>query len=139
MNLEVKVAANGDRVAGLPHRAHSFAGEDAVAAVDWGRSGQVGVEVGAVLGFAVDQEVVAVEGWVVAGAEDFAVADGDQGCATGGDYVEALVGAIATAGGAEFAYVAAGAVGALDGEGVVLVGETAVGGEAGGGECGKGR
>jgi hypothetical protein len=39
----------------------------------------VEVEVGAVLGFAVEQEVIAVEDWVIARAQDLAVANGDQG------------------------------------------------------------
>jgi hypothetical protein len=55
VDLEVQVAADRDRVAGLPHGADSLAGVDALAAVDQGRSWHVGVEVGAVLAFAVDQ------------------------------------------------------------------------------------
>ena len=34
VDLEVQVAADRDRVAGLPHRADSLAGVDALAAVD---------------------------------------------------------------------------------------------------------
>jgi hypothetical protein len=140
VDLEVEVAADGDRVAGLPHRADGLAGVEALAAVDQCGAWHVGVEVGAVLAFAVDQQVVAVENRVVAGAQDLAVADGDQGRAAGSYDVEALVGATAAAGGAEFANVAAGAVRTVDGEDVVVVGDAAVGsGEAGTGWCGKRR
>lgn len=128
MDLEVQVAADRDRVAGLPHRADALAGEDALAAVDQGRAGHVGVEVGAVLAFAVNQQVVAIEDWVIASAQDCAAADRDQGSAAGGDDVEALVGAPAAAGGAEFTDRAAGAVRTLDWEDVVEIGDAAVGG-----------
>jgi hypothetical protein len=87
----------------------------------------VGVEVAAVLAFAVDQQVIAVEGRFIAVAQDPAVADRDQRRAAGGDDVEALVGTAAIAGGAEFADRAAGAVGALDREDVAVEGEAAVG------------
>jgi hypothetical protein len=139
VDLEVEVAADRDRVTGLPHRADSLAGVDALAALDQGRSRHVGIEVGAVLGFAVDQEIVAVEDRVIAGLKDLAVADHDQRRVAGGEDVEALVGAPAAAGSAEFADRAAGAVGALDREDVAVVGEAAVGGgqEVGGGGCGQ--
>jgi hypothetical protein len=127
VDLEVEMAADRDRVAGLPHCADSLTGVDALAAVDQGRSWHVGVEVGAVLSFAVDQEVVTVEDRVVAGAQNAAVADGDERRAAGGDDVEALVGAAAAAGGAEFSDRAAGAVRAQDGEDVAVVGGGAVG------------
>jgi hypothetical protein len=126
VDLEMEVAADRDRVAGLPHEPDRLAGVDALAAVDQSRSWHVGVEVGAALVFPVDQEVVAVEDWVVAGAQDLAVANCDQGRAAGGDYVEALVGAAAVSWGAEFTDWAAGAVGALDGEDVAVVGGGAV-------------
>jgi hypothetical protein len=101
----------------------------------------VGVEVGAVLAFAVDQQVVAVEDRVIAGPQDLAVADRDQRRIAGGDDVEAFVGAPAAARGAEFADRTPGAVGALDGEDVAVVGGATVGRneEVGGGRCGKGR
>ncbi|MFP5388585.1 MAG: hypothetical protein ACLGG5_04720 [Thermoleophilia bacterium] len=86
----------------------------------------MGVKVGAVLAFAVDQQVVAVEDRVISGPQNLAVADRDQRRAAGGDDVEALVGAVAVAGGAEFADRAAGAVRALDGEDVAVIGGGAV-------------
>ena len=64
---------------------------------------------------------------VIARAQDLAVADRYQWRVAGGDDVEALVGAAAAAGGAEFSDWAAGAVGALDGEDVAVVGGGAVG------------
>jgi hypothetical protein len=141
VDLEMEVAADRDRVAGLPHGAYSLAGVDALAAVDQGRSWHVGVEVGAVLAFAVDQQVVTVEDRVIAAPQHLAGADRDQRRVAGGDDVEALVGAAAAAGGTEFADWATGAVGALDGEDVAVVGGGAVWRceEVGGGRCGKGR
>ena len=94
--------------------------------VDRGRAGHVGVEVAAVLAFAVDQQVVAVEDRVVAGAQHPAVAHRDQRRAAGGDDVEALVGAAAAARRAEFADRAAGPVRALDREDVAVEGDAAV-------------
>jgi hypothetical protein len=122
VDLEVEVAADRDRVACLPHRADSLAGINALAAVNQGGPGHVGVEVGAVLAFAVDQQVVAVEDRVIAGVQNFAVANGDQWGAAGGDDVKALVGAAAAAGGTEFADRATAAVRALDREDVAVVG-----------------
>ena len=140
VDLEVEVAADRDCVAGLPHRTDSLSRPDSVALLDQGRAGHMGVEVGAILGFAVDQQVVAVEDWVVAGAQDAAVAYRYQRRVAGGDDVEALVAAAAAAWGAEFADVAARAVGALDREDVVVVGDSAVaGGDASRGRCGEGR
>jgi hypothetical protein len=135
VDLEVQVAADRDRVAGLPHRSDSLAGVDALAAVDQGRPGHVGVEVAAVLTFAVDQQVVAIEDRVIACPQDLAAADRDQGRAAGSDYVEAFVGAATAPRGTEFADRAAGAVGALDREDVVEIGDAAVGG----GNPGRGR
>lgn len=126
VDLEVQVAADGDRVAGLPHRADSLAGVDALAAVDQGRPWHVGVEVASVLAFAVDQQVVAVEDLVIAAAQDLAVTDRYQRRVAGGEDVEALVGATAAAGGAELADRAASAVRALDWEDVTVVGGGAV-------------
>ncbi len=139
MDLEVKVAADRDRVAGLPHRADSLAAVDALAAVDQCWSWHMGVEVGAVLGFAVDQQVVAVEDRVIAAAQHLAVADRDERRLAGGDDVEALVGAAAAAGGAELADRTAGAVRALDGEDVAIEGEATVRRceEVGGSWCGE--
>lgn len=134
----MEVTADADCVAGLPHRADALAGVDALAAVDQGWPRHVGVEIGAVLGFAVDEEVVAVEDRVVAAAKNLAVADGDEGGVAGGDDVEALMGAATAAGGAELADVAAGAVRAVDRKDVVVVGEAAVGvDDPGAGRCGE--
>jgi hypothetical protein len=126
VDLEVQMAADGDRVAGLPHEANGLAGVDAFSAVDQGRPRHMGVEVGAILAFAVDQQVVAVEDRVIAGPQDLAVADRYQRRVAGGDDVEPLVGAATIAGGAEFADRAAGAVRALDREDVAVEGGGAV-------------
>jgi hypothetical protein len=140
VDLEMEVAADRNRVAGLPHCAYSLSRVDALALVDQGRVGHMRVEVAAVLAFAVDQQVVAVEDRVVATVQDAAVADGDQRRVAGGDDVEALVGSAAAAWSAEFADRATGAVCALDWEDVVVVGDGAIaGGEAGRGWCGESR
>jgi hypothetical protein len=92
----------------------------------------MGVEIAAVLAFAVDQQIVAVEDRVIAGPQDAAVADGYQFGPAGGDDVEALVGAAAVARGAEFADRPTGAVRPLDREDVGVVGGRSVGaGDAG--------
>ena len=135
VDLEVQVAADRDRVAGLPHRADSLAGEDPLAAVNQSRAGHVGVEVGALLALAVDQQVVAVEDRVIAGSQDPAVSHRYQRRAAGGEDVKALVGAPAAAGGAEFADRAAGSVRALDREDVAEIGDGAVIGD----DPGRGR
>jgi hypothetical protein len=140
VDLEVEVAADGDRVAGLPHRADALADVDALATVDQSWARHVGVEVGAVLAFAVDQQVVAVEDRVVARLQHLSVSYGYKGRAAGGDDVEALMGAAAAAGRPEFADVATGTVRAVDREDVVVVGEAAVAGDdAGVGRCDEGR
>ncbi len=139
VDLEVEVAANADRVAGLPHRADALAGEDPIAAMKRGRTGHVGVEVRALLAFAMDQQVMAVKHRVVAGSQHLAVSYRDEGRAAGGDDVEAFVPAAAAARSTELADVAAGAVRPLDGEDVVVVGEAAVRGDTGFGGRGKGR
>jgi hypothetical protein len=86
----------------------------------------VGVEVGAILAFPVDQQVVAVEDRVIAGTQHLAVANGDQRRAAGGDDVEAIVSAATAARSAELADRAAGAVRALDREDVAVEGGGAV-------------
>lgn len=121
VDLEVEVTADRDRVARLPHGADPLPGIYALAAVDQGRARHVGVEVGAALAFAVNQEVVAVEDRVIAGPQHPAGSHRHQGGAAGGDDVKALVGAAAATGGAEFADRAAGPVPALDREDVVVV------------------
>jgi hypothetical protein len=128
VDLEVEVAADGAGVAGLADRADSLAGPDPIAAVDEGRSDQVGVEVAAVLALAVDQQVVAVEDRVIADPQNAAGRRGDKGRAAGGDDVEAFVGAAAVAGGAELADRAAGPVRAIDREDVVVERSRAVAG-----------
>ena len=126
VDLEVQVTADRDRIAGLPHRADSLTGVDPLAAVDQRRSRHVGVEVGAVLAFAVDQQVVAVKDRVIAAAQHLAVADRYQGRAAGSDDVKALVGTAAAAGSAELADRTAGAVRSLDGKDVTVEGEATV-------------
>jgi len=98
MDLEVKMTTDRDRVA-----------------------------VTAPLPFPVDQEIVAVEDWVIAAAQNLAAAHRHQRRAASGDDVEALVGAPAAARRTELADVAAGPVRALDRENVVVVGEAAGG------------
>jgi hypothetical protein len=140
VDLEVEVAADRAGVACLADEADRLTGVNAVAAMDHGRARHVGVEVGAVLAFAMDQEVVAVEDRVIAAVQDAAASDGDQGRATGGDDVEALVDTSAVPRGAEFADRPPRAVRSLDGEDVTVVGDTAVAvGDAGGGGSGDGR
>jgi hypothetical protein len=134
------VAADRDRVAGLPHGADSLSCPDPVARLDQGRAGHVGVEVAAILAFAVNQQVVAVEDRVITATQDAAVTDGDQRRVAGGDDVEALVGAAAAARGTEFADRTARAVRALNREDVVVIGDGAVAGcDAGRSWSGEGR
>jgi hypothetical protein len=135
VDLEVEVAADADRVAGLPHRAHSLSLPDPLALLHQRRSRQVGVEVAALLAFAVDQQVVAVEDGVVTGPQDPAIGDRDQLGPAGGDDVKALVGAAAAAGCAEFADGTTGSVRALDREDVAVVGN----GTDRAGDAGRGR
>jgi hypothetical protein len=139
VDLEVEVAAGAGGVAGFTDGADRLPLPDPLAAGDWGRHGQVSVEVAAALGFAADQQVVAVEDGVVAALEHAAVADRDQAGATGSGDVEAFVDAAATAGGVEFADCAADAVRSLDREDVAEIGSAALragdAGGDGGGEC----
>jgi hypothetical protein len=130
VDLEVKVAADRLSVAGLAHGSDPLPGVDAVALLDRRRPGHVGVEVGAVLSFAVDEEVVAIEDRIEAAVKDPAAADSDQRRAARGDDVEALMGATAAARGAEFADVATRRVRPLNGKDVVAIGEAAVAGSA---------
>jgi hypothetical protein len=125
-DLEVEVAADGAGVPGLADGADALAGVEALAAMDQGGAGQVRVEVAAVLAFAVNQEVVAVEHRVVASSQDPAVAHGDQRCAAGGDDVKAFVSATAAARCAEFPDVATGSVRSLNREDVTVVLSAAV-------------
>ena len=55
VDLEVEVTADSAGVAGLTNGADALAGEDALAPPDEGGVGHVGIEVAAVLPFAVDQ------------------------------------------------------------------------------------
>jgi len=126
MDLEVQVAADRDRVAGIADEADGLAGVDTLTAMDQGRPRHVGIEVAPILAFTVDQHIVAVEDRVIAGPQHPAAPHRYQRRAAGGDDVEALVCATAAAGGAEFADRAAGAVGALDGEDVAVVGGGAI-------------
>jgi hypothetical protein len=63
----------------------------------------VGIEIAALLALAVDQQIVAVEDRVIAGAQDPTGRDSNQGRPAGGNDVETLVGATTIAGSAEFA------------------------------------
>ena len=114
VDLEVEVAADGAGVAGLAHRANPLTRPDTVAAINGGRAGQVGVEVGTLLTLAVEQQIVAVEDRVVAGAPHAAGCSGHQRGAARGNDVEAFVDATAAAGCAEFTDIAAGPVRAVD-------------------------
>ncbi len=103
VNLEVEMAAHGAGVSGLADRADTLAGPDPVAALEPRRADQMGVEVAALLALAVEQQVVAVEDWVVAGPQHQAGRNGNQGRAASGDDVEAFVSTAAIARSAEFA------------------------------------
>jgi hypothetical protein len=78
VDLEVEVAADSAGVAGLADGADPLAGPNPVAVVDDRRADQVGVEIAAPLALAVDQQVVAVENRVVAGAQDTAGCRGKE-------------------------------------------------------------
>jgi hypothetical protein len=139
VDLEVEVTADRDRIPGLADGADSIPLPDPLALGDRGRARQVGVEVAALLAFAVDQQVVAVEDGVVTAAENAAIADGDQLGSAGGGDVEALVGAAAAARRAELADAAADPVRPLDRKDVAVVGDGAVAaGDAGRGRSGQG-
>jgi hypothetical protein len=138
VDLEVEVTADRDRVASLAHGADSLARVDAVASLDQRRAGHMSVEVAAVLAFAVNQQVVAIEDRVVTGPQDAAAPGCDKRRVAGRDYVEPFVGTAAAAQSAEFADCAAGAVRALDREDMVVVGDGAVAGREVG-RCGSGK
>jgi hypothetical protein len=86
----------------------------------------VGIEVGASLAFAVDQQVVAVENGVVAAPEHAAVADRDEILATGGDDVQPLMDAPAVAACTELSDGAAQPVWPVDREDVPMERDPAV-------------
>lgn len=135
MDLEVEVAADGAGVAGLPHRADPLALPDPLALVDRSRARHVGVEVAAVLAFAVDQQVVAVEDRVIAPLQHPAIADRHQFGVAGGDDVEALVRAPARARRPKGADEPPRPVPPLDREDVAVVRDAAVAA----GDLGRGR
>jgi hypothetical protein len=140
VDLEVELTTDGAGVAGLADHADPLTGPDPVTVVDQRRVQHVGVEVAALLSFAVDFQVVAVEDRVIAGAEHAAAGGGDQFGPAGGEDVEAFVDAAAVARRAELADRAAFAVRALDREDVGVVGLGPVGaGDARGSGSGKGR
>ena len=122
----MQVAAGADRVAGFPDRADPLALEDELALADPGRARHVGVEVAALLGFAVDQREVAVEDGVVADLAHAAVADRDQRRAAGGGDVEPFVDAAVVARRVVDPDRAAFAMRTLDREDVAVVGRAAV-------------
>jgi len=121
----MEMTAGPDRIAGFADRADPLALPDPLATADKSRARHMGVEIAAPLAFAVDQQVVTVEDRVVAAAQNAAVADRDERGPAGGDDVEPLVDAAATAADAEFADGAADAVRALDREDVAVVREAA--------------
>jgi hypothetical protein len=139
VDLEMEVAADADRVAGLPYGADALSLPDPLALADERRPRQMGIEVAALLAFAVDQQVVAVEDGVVAGPQNPAIGDGDQLGAAAGDDVEALMGAAAAARRAELTDGAADPVRPLDREDVAVIGGAADrAGDAGRGRSGQG-
>src|SRR6476619_5402318 len=91
MDLEVEVAADSDRVAGLPHSSDPLAGPDALAAVHDRGPPQVGVEVAPGFSLAVDFDVVAVEDRVVSRPQDPAGGRRHQLGPAGGGDVESFV------------------------------------------------
>ena len=103
MDLEVQVAAGAGGVAGFAHEPNRLALPQTLPAPHRGRPREVGIEVGAPLAFAVDQQVVAVEDWIEAAPQDPTVAHRDQSGAAGGGDVEAFVDAAAAARRVEFA------------------------------------
>jgi hypothetical protein len=125
VDLEVEVATGAGGVAGFADETERLALPEALAAVDGSRARQVGVEVAAVLAFAVDQGVIAIEDWVEAGPAHATVADRDKPRAAGGGDVEAFVDAAAVARRVELADRAAETVGTLDREDVAVVGKAA--------------
>lgn len=120
VDLEVQMAADGAGIAGLADAADALAGPDAPAAVDARRADHVGIEVAAVLSLAVDQQIVAVEDRVVAGAQHAPGRHGDERRAAGSDDVETFVRAPARPRRAEFADGAARPVRPLDRKDVSL-------------------
>lgn len=119
VDLEVELAADGAGVAGLADAADVLTGPDALAAMDGGGGDHVGVEVAAPLALAVDQQVVAVEHRVIAGAQHAAGRGGGERGVAAGDDVEAFVDAgAAFARRAELADVAARPVRTLNREDV---------------------
>ena len=137
----MEVTADRAGVACLANRTDATAGKDGIAAMERRGAGHVGVEVAALLSRSVDEDEVAVEDRVIAGAQHPATRSRDQRRAAGGDDVEALVGAAATAGGAELTDVAAGGMRPVDREDVLYIREAAVRRErpGGGGDREKGR
>jgi hypothetical protein len=139
VDLEVEVAAGADRVAGFANSADALSLPHPLALTHARRARHVGVEVAALLAFAVDQQVPAVEDRVVAAAQDAAIADGDQRGAAGRGDIEAFMDATAAARRVVGADRAAGSVRSLDREDVAVIGEAAVAaedlGRGGSGEC----
>jgi hypothetical protein len=126
VDLEVEVAAEAAGVTGFADSADPLPLPHSVSSVDAGRARHVGVEVAAVLAFAVDQQVVAVEDRVVALLEDAAVAHRHQLGAAGRGDVEAFVDATSVARRVVVADRTPRPVRALDREDVTVVGDAAV-------------
>jgi hypothetical protein len=126
VDLEVEVAAEAASVAGFADGADPLSLPHPLAPLDARGSRHVGVEVAALLAFAVDQQVVAVEDRVVALLQDAAVADRDQLGPAGGRDVEAFVDAAAAARRVVIADRPASSVRPLDREDVPVVRDAAV-------------
>jgi hypothetical protein len=126
VDLEVQVAAGADGVAGFADAADPLPLPDPLAPTDVRRTRHVGVEVGAALAFAVDQEIVAVEDRVITGTQDPAVAHRDQLGAAGGHDVEPFVDAPTVARRVVLADRATFAVRSLDREDMAVVGDAAL-------------
>ena len=126
MDLEVEVAAGAGGVAGFADGADPLALPHRLTAPNLRRPREVSVEVAAPLAFAVNQQVVAVEDWVVAPTQDPAVADCDQLRPAGGGDVEPFMDAAAAARGVVLPNRPPQAVRSLDREDVPVISDAAI-------------
>jgi hypothetical protein len=120
VDLEMEVAADAAGIAGRSHRSDPLTSPDAIATLNRGGQCQVSVEVAVLLALAVDQEEVAVEDWVITGAQHAAGRCRDEGRTTGGDDVEAFVNTAAAARSAKLADEAARPVRPTNREDVIV-------------------
>jgi hypothetical protein len=125
VDLEVQVAAGADRVPRFADPTDPLALPDPLAAANPGAPRHVGVEVAALLAFAVDQQVPAVEDRVVTGAQDAPVADRDEFGPAGGGDVKAFVDPPAAARRVVVADRPSDPVRALDREDMAVIGNAA--------------